>query len=158
MAFCAAQILELATDLHNDVGCPTSISPGYISGWLVQSGHLGSLNLKLGTCFYLSGSCIVNGFGPEEASIYSQLYTLNHYQSITQGLMTSAAAGTAWTALTEGDSKIVREGPGATMKAVNGLISENNKQLRLAIGDWKRNHSDVLTVNADDLASYPSPS
>ncbi len=158
MAFCAAQILELATDLHADVGCPSSITPSYISGWFVQSGHLGDLNNKLGTCFYLSGSspCIAGGFGPEEAAIYSKIYTLRYYNGVTQGLLTSAA--NPWTALSEGDSKIVREGPAATSKVLVSLIKENNAQLRLAIHDWKRNHSIPGQVVAESLASYPSPS
>ncbi len=157
MSFCSNQILELASGIYTDMGSPSVLSVGYISGWLVQSGNLGGLNNKLDTCFWLSGDspCIVNGFGGAEASIYTTIYKIGYYTFAMQSALSNP---NPWTALTEGDSKIVREGPTASAKIYLGLLTENNYQLRLAVGDWKRNHSIPTTVNAADLASYPTPS
>lgn len=152
MAFCGNEIFTLATGIWQDLGSPTAISAVYISGWLVQSGNLGSLNNKLSTCFYFSGDsqCIVPYFAGEEASIYSLVYKVNYYN---QQVQASVGPAGAWTRLTEGDSTIVRTD---ISKTYLQLLNTNLAQLRLEIGDWKRAHSIPRVVDAASLYTFPS--
>lgn len=160
MSYCVDQILELATDIYGSIGSPSSISIGFISGWLVDSGNLGDLNNKLGTSFYLSGDapCITDGgggFGGEEASIYTLMYKGDFYEG--QSLSVLANMGSAWTSLGEGDTRVAREGPSKASAAYLALNKQSNAFLRLAISDYKRRISVPQSVDSSQTYSWPSP-
>ncbi len=151
MAFCADQILSLSSGVWQDLNSPSSVSVQYISGWFTNSGNLGDLNNRLSTCFYLTGDgpCIVPDFAGEEAAIFGLIYKINYYGVQIQSL----TGPSAWIRLSEGDSTIVRT-DGA--KVFLQLLSEDRKQLRLNIDDYKKNLSGPRTVDAASLYTYPS--
>lgn len=159
--FCSAEVNGLATNIWQNLGSPATVSPGYVAAWLITSGNLGKLNTALDTCFSISGgACIVPAPDSEVQAIYEMVYRQNLFAGQQGSLLTSISAGTStntWTRLTEGDSTIQRASPTELVKAFNATMVENAKQLRLAIGDYRRNHSFPATVDAASLASYPTP-
>lgn len=140
MTYCVQQIVELATDMYRQVGQPSNLSVGFISGWIVYSGNLGDLNNKLGTSFYLSGDapCITDaggGFGPEEADIYTLMYKSEFYESASLGVLANGAS--LWISLSEGDTKVTRMDVSKLSAAYLALNNQSNQFLRLAIHDYK---------------------
>ncbi len=164
MDFCGQQVSGLATGIWENLGSPTNVSAQYITAWLTQSGNISRLNNALGLCVYTSGSenCLV-GMDDDALAIYSQLYQLQYYQGSQTSLLTSvvvAGAGssvTTWTEVREADSTVRREGPSAFLRVYTQMIKDLNAQLRLSIGDYKRNHTSPASVDMASLASYPTP-
>ncbi len=155
MSFCTQDILTLASGLYADVLSPTAISVGYISGVLTSPAFLGDLNLKLTTCFYVSGDapCIMGGFGKEEASIYGLMWQGGYYKR--EAL--NALQGVGWTSMAEGDTRISREGSSLRSKAFMELYKQTDTDLRIAVANWKVAHTIPGQVVAAPLASWPSP-
>jgi hypothetical protein len=159
MSYCVDQIVDLATDIYGNIGSPTNLSVSFISGWLVDSGNLGGLNNKLSTSFYLTGDapCITDNcgnFGGEEADIYQLIYQSSYYASAALGVL---AGGPAWTNLAEGDTKITREGASKYAQAYLAMKTDNDKNLRLAIHDYKLRITVAQSVDYCAPGSYPSP-
>lgn len=156
MSYCTAQILLLAGSIYSGIGAPSAQSIGYVSGWITNSGSLGDINNRLTTCFYLDtdAPCIV-GFGPEEAVIYTEIYEMNYYES--QALATLVGGGTYWLNMKEGDTSISRESPVKIAKAYRDLQDAAQKQLQIAVANWKVAHANPATVDASDLYSWPTP-
>lgn len=161
MSFCSTELNNYSTNIWQDIGSPTATSVGYIAAWLLVSGNLGRLNNSLDTSFWISGdSCISPAPGDDVLSIYEMIYKQQYYAGQQSALLTSISVGSlgsTWTRIEEGDSKISRSSPTEILKSYNASIIENNKQLRLAIGDFKRNNSLPQTVDAQSLYSYPTP-
>lgn len=158
-SFCTEQILLLAGSIYTGIGAPSAQSVGYVSGWLTSSGGmLGDLNNRLGTSFYLSGAgpCIAGGFTPEEGAIAAMIYDMSY--SFGQARAALANGGSMWTSIAEGDTKINRASAVEVSKAYRGMATDAETTLNGMIHDWKLNHSLATTVNAESLASWPSPS
>lgn len=161
MAFCTPEILALSSGIYQDLGSPSNISVGYISGYLTSSGNLGDLNNKLSVRFGWTGSspCIVSfdtnqPMDSDEQSIYALVFKDQFYQQASS----NALAGTAqWTKLVEGDSSISRDGAAAISKAYQSMAEANLKRLRLAIQDYKRANTSVASIDASPLYSFPAP-
>lgn len=154
------QIVNLASDIYTDIGSPTSLSVGFISGWLIDSGNLGDINNKLYTSFYLTGNAPVitdncGNFGPEEAAIYELMYKNNFYQN--QSLAVLAGGGSFWTSLSEGDTKVSRTDVVKISAAYIALHEVVHKELRLAIADYMRRISVPQSVDSDQPYAFPSP-
>lgn len=161
MSYCTEQILLLAGSIYTGIGAPTAQSVGYVSGWITNSGGmLGEVNNRLGTSFYLSGAgpCIEDGFGPEEGAIATFAYQLSYYRGRALAVLANATSAVMWTELREGDTTIRRESPSSIAKVYSALGNDAEKALNGAVHDWKLNHTLSVAVNAEDLASYPSPS
>lgn len=156
MSYCAEQILGLATDTWNQIGSPTSISVGWISGVYSSSGHLGALNNRLTTCMYLSGDspCIV-GMGAEEASIYQLSYLNGYYRGLSASVMGQSSI--TWTRLREGDSSVERESSVSMSKAYTAIWQENNKQLNVAVANYKLGVSIPRSIDSAALPGWPTP-
>ncbi len=156
MSYCTAQILQLASGIYQGLGSPPAQSIGYVSGWITSSGNLGDLNNRLNTCFYLDGDapCIA-GFGPQEAAIYAEIYEMYYYESLA--LAALAGGGTFWTSMREGDTTIQRDSPIKLAKAYRDLQDAAQKQLHIAVANWKVGHSIPTTVDGSSLYSWPSP-
>jgi hypothetical protein len=156
MSYCTNEIIELASDIYSDLDSPSFLSVGMVSGWITNSGSIGSLNIKLGTSVYLSGDqpCMA-GFGGEEAAIYSLMYQSNFYEK--EALKILRGGGSFWTSISEGDTKISRANVRDISKAYLELHKEAEGQLRLAIQDWKRKHSTPEIVDSAPLYGFPTP-
>lgn len=156
MSFCTEQILLLASGVYQELNSPTEISVGYISGIFTSSGNLGSLNLKLSTCFWFSGDapCIAGGFGAEEAAIYALTYQTQYYSRAAHNVLITAGG---WTNLSEGDSRVAREGSAQRSKGYLELSKNADQNLRIAVNHWKVAHSIPGQVVAASLASWPTP-
>lgn len=162
MAFCTPEILALASGIYSDLGSPTNISVGYISGYLTSSGNIGDLNNKLSVRFGWTGAgpCIISfdtgqPMDSDEQSIYSLVFKDQFYRQ--QALLALTSSTPFWTRLAEGDSSISRPSPAEISRAFQGLIDSNQKALRLAIGDYKRAQTSVGSVDAQSLYSFPAP-
>ena len=159
MSYYVNQIVGLATDIYGNIGQPSSLSVGFISGWLLDSGNLGDLNNKLCTSFYVTGDANItdNGgnFGGEEAAIYSMMYQSNYYASAS--LSALANGGSFWTSINEGDTRITRLDVAKISQSFMLMKKDNDAQLRLAIADYKRRVTVPQSVDYAGLYSYPSP-
>lgn len=156
MSFCASQILQLATNVYADIGSPSNIGVAWVSGYFTSSGNLGTLNNQLTTCMYLSGDspCIV-GMGDGEASIYALNYLNGYYRGLSSSVFVNGTA--SWTRLREGDSSIERDSASNLAKAAIQLWKENDRQLRIAVANYKIGVSIPAVVDAAPLPSYPTP-
>lgn len=158
MSFCTNDILTLASGIYQTIGSPSSLSVGFVSGWITSSGGmLGDINIKLDTCFYLSGDapCIAGGFGGQEATIAVIMYQSDYYES--KSLSSLAGLGTPWTNMREGDTSITRESSVSISKQYLAMHENAQAQLRLAMHDYKLNRQIPGTVDGSDLYSFPSP-
>lgn len=156
--YCANQIVTLASDLYQQIGSPSSLSVGFISGWLTDSGNLGDLNNKLSASFFLSADCITDsngGFAGEEAAIYSLMYRGDFYES--QSLSVLANGGSSWTSFSEGDTKFTRTDVSKLSKAYLELNAQASKLLRLAIHDYQLRLSVPQSVVANAPYERPTP-
>ncbi len=158
MSYCGNEIAIWAGQIYTGIGAPTNISVGYISGWLTYSGNLGTLNNRLNTCFYFTGDspCLVGGFGPQEASIYELFYESSYYFGRANAILAGGDSA-PWLSLSEGDSKVTREGTAARAKAYMELYNATNKNLDVAVANWKLGHSIPCTIDGTDLPAWPSP-
>ncbi len=158
MSFCTNEVLTLASGIWQTIGSPTSVSVGFISGWITSSGGmLGDINMKLDSCFYVSGDspCIAGGFGPQEAYIASLMYESNYYE--LKSLTALAGLGVPWTNMKEGDTSVTRESTVSISKQYLSLNANAQNQMRIAMHDYKLNKSLPGTVDGSDLYSFPSP-
>ena len=158
MSYTTPQILSLAQDIYTTIGSPTNQSVAFISGWITDSGTLGSLNNKLFTSFYLTGAdpdiTDANGnFGPEEADILSLSYEVYYYKQ--QAVVTLQNGNTFWTSLTEGDSKLARERTTDVSARYSALGTEANRLLRLAIHDYQWRIVTPQSISASQSFGYP---
>lgn len=158
--FCTNEILTLASGVYQELGSPSNISVGYISGWMTSSGSIGDLNNKLTVRFGWSGAapCIVSfdtgqGMDSDEQSIYTLVFKDSFYRQ--QALL--ALTSTNWTRIAEGDSSISRDGAAAYSKAYLAMADQNLKLLRLAIQDYKRAVSIPAQIVADSIPTFPAP-
>lgn len=158
MSYCVQQIVQLAGEIYTGIGAPSSLSVGYISGWLVSSGNLGDINNRLTTCFSLSGDapCIVGGFGAPESSIYELMFQTSYYLQQANSVLANGG-NVPWTSMKEADTSITREGTVARSKAYLNLYESTDGNLRVAVANWKLAHSIPLTVDGSSLYSWPSP-
>lgn len=154
MPFCQNEILALSSGIYEDLSSPTNISVAYISGWLVSSGNLGKVNNVLSSSFYVSGGSCIPDFGADEQAIYSEIYKIEYYKRSLQSNL--GAGGVQWVTLKEGDSSITRASPTHIAAEYRQSIKESNAQLRLLIGDYKRNRSLPEQVVYADLPYYPT--
>lgn len=157
--FCSPQILNLATQIYNDINAPSDQSVGYISGWLTNSGAmLAELNNRLGTCYWMSGDspCIVD-FGPQEGAIANQIYQSNYYKRQTLAVLQGGVDCTPWTQIAEGDSRVTRESRTSFAKEYRGLYKESEEKLDTLIHMWTLNHTIPAGIDAAQTYQYPSP-
>jgi hypothetical protein len=159
MSYSVTQVVQLATDIYQNIGSPSSLSVGFISGWLLDSGNLGGLNNKLSTSFYITGDAnITDGggnFGGEEADIYNMMYMSSFYASASLGVL--AGGNSFWISVAEGDTKITRDKYTDIAKQYIAMKTDNDKNLRLAISDYKLRINVPQSVNFCPPYSYPSP-
>ncbi len=157
MSYCAAQIADLATTIYQGINSPSSLSIGYISGWIVDSGNLGDLNNKLSICTFLTGDspCLVGDFSSDEAAIYQLCFNTDYYE--TQALAILQGGGSFWTTMVEGDSRVTRSDMVNVSRQFLALQDSAQKTLRLAIQDYKRTHTPIASIDGTNLPAWPSP-
>ncbi len=160
MPLCVTGILQLASTIYQSVGQPTSLSVGYISGWITDPNNLGDLNNKLSTNFAIDfttsgGPCIRDDFAAEEASIYSLMYQAAYYENLALQIL--ANGGVQWITITEGDTRITRSDPVNLAKQYNTMKNDAFKGIGLAINNYNRRVSLPVSVEAAQSASYPTP-
>jgi hypothetical protein len=158
MSFCTQQVLALASDWYSELGSPSSISIGYVSGWITSSGGmLGQLNTKLSINLTLSGSdpCINGGFGAEEQYIAGILFKAEFYEKQALSALTSMSI--PWTNIRDGDSSLTRESATNISKAYMAMHENAQEESRVAVANWKRGATNVAMVDAQSLYSWPSP-
>jgi hypothetical protein len=154
MSFCTTDILLLSSAIYQTLGSPPTTSIGYISGWITSSGNLGDLTNKLDVPLYLSGDapCVV-GLDTQEAAVLRLAFMAEYYNG--QALSTLAGVGVGWLELKEGDTTIRRESRATLAKEYRGLRDSAYKELRVAISDYKRDKSSILSVDYSDLPAWP---
>ncbi len=160
MSLCPEQLSGYALNTLQNLGSPPGISIPYVVMWYSNSGNLAKINNALGVCAAITGQGCIVGLDDDAWAIYNLIYNQQYFSQGQASLYTSMFCGgtnALWTNLAEGDSRIARESPANMQRSLNQTIAQNDKQLRLAIGDWKRNHSFPTTVDATSLASYPTP-
>lgn len=160
-SLCPEQLSGIALNTWQNLGSPPSLSVQYLVAWYQNSGNLATLNNALTICAATTGDqrCIV-GLDDDAVAVFELLYTKQYLTQNQFSLATSIACGgtnAMWTTLREGDSTIQREGIGSAIRSYSQMVAEANKQYRIAVFDYKRNHSYPAMVTADPLASYPTP-
>jgi hypothetical protein len=158
MAFCTQQVLGMASGSYEDLNSPSSISVGYISGWITSSGGmLGDLGNRLSISLYLEGSdpCIAGGFEAAEQSIAGNMFKAEFYQKEALRALTSLSI--PWTTIKDGDSTFSRESASNIAKTYMAMQKDIDEQIKIAVANWKRGASTVASVDAEQLYSWPSP-
>lgn len=155
MSYCTNDILTLASEIYSDIGSPSNLSIGYISGYLTSSGTLGDLNNKLGTSFYLTGAdpCICDPFAAEESAIVELMFMVQYYQQ--QALAAMLGGNSFWTRLSEGDTTVVRASAVQISQQYLALQKEAQRVLRLGIHDYALRLSLPQSVETCRLYSFP---
>lgn len=160
MPFCSDQIFNWATTLWYDLNSPSNVSLGYLSGWLSNSGTLGDINNRLGTCFWVSGDapCIVD-FTNDEGSIANAIYQITYYRNQRLGVLKGGVdnAAQAWTTIKEGDSTISRDARANIAREFGAMQREAEEKFRHLLSYYTLNHTVPQGINAANAYSFPSP-
>jgi len=130
------KIIEIAEEIHRDLGSPDSISRGSIGFWLRE--HIGDINTLLGLDYEIINYEISPELGEKEKSIYKLLYEVFYYEFI---IKKNYGAG-AFDAIVEVTSD------GATVRKIS-----NNQAAQTFIQLKKQRALDLKTL----INAYKSP-
>jgi hypothetical protein len=157
MSYGTPEVLKMASGIMADLGNPTDISIGYVSGWITSSGGmLGEVNFRLSIYTHLTGdSPTIENFGDQEESIARLFFKRDYYEKRSLAALTATTM--PWTNIKDGDSSITRESSVAISKAFNTLYINADNQSKVAVANWKRSNTNLATVDAMTLYSWPSP-
>lgn len=139
------QIALFATGLWLDLGSPTDLSPGVISGWVCQPHTIGKLNTLLETCFSGSGysgvgsanTDVIPDLTEAEFGILDAMYRITYYQRLVRNI---AGGGGIFpvTSLSEGDSEIRYESPAALARIYSDNLKTAQDDLKYQVNAYIR--------------------
>lgn len=159
-------IQNLASEIWNDLGEPSSLSSSSIETKLLTSGYLGKFDLLTNTNHYIdydninSGQCITPELFQVEQAIYKQMYFVDYYTKKSTDIFSFNDGQTAgsWVSLKEGDSQISRANPTEIAKYYVSLSKESRAILDSLVDLYNRNRAvpesiDYLTI-VNEIPKY----
>ena len=157
MSYGTPEVLRMASSIMSELANPTDISVGYVSGWITSSGGmLGEINFRLSIYTYLTGDGpTIENFGDQEEAIAHLFFKRDYYEKRSLAALTASTI--PWTNIKDGDSSITRESSVAISKAFGALYKSSDDQAKIAVANWKTSNTNLATVDAMTLYSWPSP-
>jgi len=144
-------LYNLASGCWDEIGQPTAISVGYISGWFIN--NIGKLNNAIITAYSGvgdTGNNINTGIDPclgdAESDIFKELYKVQYYDRQVNSFL-GAAALSPWTEIKDDVSSIRRISQNDIAKTYVSLRKEAQENLNNMIFAYQRNHANTVVVN-----------
>jgi hypothetical protein len=150
-------IFDLSSQIWNELGQPTSISTGYITGKILSSGFLGKLGTMLDNSWYIDAvSGIVPDLLDSEQAIVIQLVEMDYYVNAYQNALGVGSSAVLYVSLAEGDSRLTRTNQVDIAKFYKDLQKDTWERIRLLVNDYKLNKSTVQSVDWPTIGNYPN--
>lgn len=149
-----AKIVDIATQIHEEIGEPTDIGIASISFWLQT--NVGKLNVALNSDFSLNETTLeIGGLGVEEAAILKKMYECYFYGKRFKE--TTGAAGTDQVIEVQSDGAKVRKiDKNQLSKTYLAAQKDCVEQLNVMIKGYKRFVFKPTQVAGDDSLSAGS--
>ena len=143
---CSNVIYNEAYQVWQELGSPTIISVGWISGWFYN--NIGKLDNSLNLCSTGVTGTFNPPLGPLEWDIFKTLYKINYYDRM---ILNSLGAGAAspWVMLQDDVSKIQRTSPNEFAKTYLALKKQSVEDLKEMIWLYERNGVEVGVIGVE---------
>jgi len=141
----SCDLYNLASGSWDEIGQPTAISIGYISGWYIN--NIGKLNNAIITSYSgIGGTGIDPCLGAEESDIYKELYKVQYYDRQASSFL-GAAGVSLWTEIKDDVSAVKRLSPNEIAKTFINLRKEAQKNLDNMIFAYQRNNAKTVVID-----------
>jgi hypothetical protein len=147
----------IISGIYDDINDPTSVTSGYISGWLVN--NVGRLNNNILTSYTGVSGDITPELGQEESDIYKQLFFINYY---SRQIISSLGAGGVdpVVEVTDDGSSIRVLNKNELAKTYIQLKKQSQETLDLLIAVYKQTQSpptQIIEYDAQKTVYAPTP-
>lgn len=142
---CPNYILDMATQIWNDLGQPTDTPVSYIQSKLISNTFLGKLNALTANCYVIVSGDISPVLGVDEQGIYALMYEQDFWTRKANIL----ANGTDidWVVIRDGESSISRSNIVDKMRLYRDMQKQLNDQLNKTIAAYRQDLSTSKSVD-----------
>ena len=155
MDYDATYIGVFASGVWQNIGSPTSLAAGSISGWVTQDQTLGKLNNLIGSCYSGISGLVDPDIGREEQSILEQLFLVNFYRQEVQRVI--GAGANLWVRIHEGDSDLSRANPSTLAEIYERMQKDAQDNLLTLVNLYNRNSQNANRPQSIDFYNIEAP-
>ena len=142
-----AKIVDIAAQIHEEMGEPTDISIAAISFWLQT--NLGKLNIAINGDFSLGDDLEISGLGEEEASILKKMYECYFYGKRAKETLYAAGVDQVISVTSDGSS-VKKLNKGTLSKTYLDAQKQCKEDLNMMIKGYKRFVFKPIQLVGDD--------
>ena len=139
------KLYDLAGELYNDLGRPTSISVSSIAYWFQT--NIGQLNIEIATDYALSSSGeSIPELGEKEGAIFKCLFKIHYFE----GKIRSSLSTTGYSAITQISSegvKMRKVNRTAVTKTIRNLKKAAEEELKQLSIEYNKRHVKIASVS-----------
>jgi len=154
------KIVDLATELYDELGEPVDISIPSIAYWLRS--NIGDLNIMINKKFYIDDATLevasedTDLFGNVEKSIFKMIYSIHYYERLFRNALYAATQDSVISISDEGSS-VTKINKNEMAKTYAMLRKQINDELIVLSKNYNLNEAKPLQVAGDDTVPglYP---
>lgn len=147
------KIVDLATELYDELGEPVDISIPSIAYWLRS--NIGDLNILINKKFYIDETSLeiasedTDIFGNVEKSIFKMIYSIHYYERLFRNALYAATQDSVISISDEGSS-VTKINKNELAKNYAALRKQINDELNVLTKNYNLNEAKPLQVAGDD--------
>jgi len=154
------KIVDLATELYDELGEPVDVSIPSIAYWLRS--NIGDLNIMINKKFYIDDATLevasedTDLFGNVEKSIFKMIYSIHYYERLFRNALYAATQDSVISISDEGSS-VTKINKNEMAKTYAMLRKQINDELTVLTKNYNLNEAKPLQVAGDDTVPglYP---
>jgi hypothetical protein len=147
------KIVDLASELYDELGEPVDISIPSIAYWLRS--NIGDLNIMINKKFYIDETTLeitsedTDLFGNVEKSIFKMIYSIHYYERLFRNALYAATQDSVISISDEGSS-VTKINKNELAKNYAALRKQINDELNVLTKNYNLNEAKPLQVAGDD--------
>jgi hypothetical protein len=147
------KIVDLATELYDELGEPVDVSIPSIAYWLRS--NIGDLNIMINKKFYIDETTLeitsedTDPFGNVEKSIFKMIYSIHYYERLFRNALYAATQDSVISISDEGSS-VTKINKNELAKNYASLRKQINDELNVLTKNYNLNEAKPLQVAGDD--------
>ena len=147
------KIVDLATELYDELGEPENVSIPSIAYWLRS--NIGDLNIMINKKFYIDETTLeitsqdADLFGNVEKSIFKMIYSIHYYERLFRNALYAATQDSVISISDEGSS-VTKINKNELAKNYAALRKQINDELIVLSKNYNLNEAKPLQVAGDD--------
>jgi hypothetical protein len=147
------KIVDLATELYDELGEPVDVSIPSIAYWLRS--NIGDLNIMINKKFYIDETTLeitsedTDLFGNVEKSIFKMIYSIHYYERLFRNALYAATQDSVISISDEGSS-VTKINKNELAKNYASLRKQINDELNVLTKNYNLNEAKPLQVAGDD--------